>query len=60
MTHCTSLDSLLKQVTNESSMFHQANLRQTDVASSTINGVTAKRSLLQMWTQTVVDEMVRL
>lgn len=41
-------------------MFHQANLRQTDVDSVTINGVTSQLSLLQMWVETVVQEMVRI
>ncbi|KAH0537520.1 hypothetical protein FGG08_005695 [Glutinoglossum americanum] len=41
-------------------MFHQANMRQTDVPNTTINGVSAKYSLLQMWVETVVQEMVRL
>lgn len=41
-------------------MFHQANLRQTDVAPITINGVTAKISLLQAWVEVQVQEFVRL
>ena len=41
-------------------MFHQANLRQTDVDQVTINGVTAKLSLFQTWTETIVQEFVRL
>lgn len=41
-------------------MFHQANLRQTDVPTSTINGVTAKYSLLQAWLETIVAEMTRI
>lgn len=41
-------------------MFHQANMRQTDMESITINGRTAKLSLLQMWVETIVQEMVRL
>lgn len=41
-------------------MFHQANLRQTDVASITINGNTAQYSLFQAWVETVVQEMIRL
>lgn len=41
-------------------MFHQANLRQTDVPNYTINGVSAKLSLLQIWVETVVQEFVRL
>lgn len=34
-------------------MFHQANLRVADVATTTINGVTKKRSLYQMWAETI-------
>ncbi|KAK4981132.1 hypothetical protein LTR28_004545 [Elasticomyces elasticus] len=41
-------------------MFHQANLRQTDVAATTVNGVSKQYSLLQMWVETVVQEMTRL
>lgn len=41
-------------------MFHQANLRQTDVDELTINGVTAKYSLFQAWVETMVQEFVRL
>src|ERR1700737_77874 len=37
-------------------MFHQANLRVTDVSTSTINGVTKQRSLLQMWVESIVTE----
>lgn len=37
-------------------MFHQANLRVADVAATTVNGVTKKRSLLQMWVETVVAQ----
>lgn len=35
-------------------MFHQANLRVTDVAATTVNGITKQRSLLQMWVETLV------
>lgn len=35
-------------------MFHQANLRVTDVAATTVNGITKQRSLLQMWVETVI------
>lgn len=41
-------------------MFHQANLRQTDVGSITINGQSAQLSLIEMWVETVVQEFVRL
>lgn len=41
-------------------MFHQANLRQTDVTTTTINGVTAKISIFQAWVETQVQEFVRL
>lgn len=37
-------------------MFHQANLRVTDVSNTTINGITKQRSLLQMWMESVVSE----
>jgi hypothetical protein len=41
-------------------MFHQINLRVTDVATSTINSITKKRSLIQMWGETVAGEFTRL
>ncbi|KAI9733677.1 MAG: hypothetical protein M1834_003279 [Cirrosporium novae-zelandiae] len=41
-------------------MFHQANLRQSDVSSTTVNGVSGQYSLLQIWVETIVQEMVRL
>jgi hypothetical protein len=41
-------------------MFHQANLRVTDVHSTTINGVTKQRSLLQMWVETIVSQFTAL
>jgi len=41
-------------------MFHQANLRQTDVAPITINGVSSQISLFQAWVETQVQEFVRL
>ncbi|KAL3422766.1 hypothetical protein PVAG01_06923 [Phlyctema vagabunda] len=41
-------------------MFHQANLRNLDVDSVTINGVTSQLSLIQMWTETVAQEMIRV
>ncbi|KAL1872608.1 hypothetical protein Plec18167_006726 [Paecilomyces lecythidis] len=41
-------------------MFHQANLRQADAPQITINGVTAKLSLLQAWVETMIQEFVRL
>jgi len=41
-------------------MFHQANLRQADAPLTIINGVTSQLSLMQAWTETVIQEMVRL
>lgn len=42
-------------------MFHQANLRQTDVTTITLpNGSTGQYSLFQAWIETVVTEMIRL
>lgn len=41
-------------------MFHQANLRQTDVDSTTVNGVASQFSLLQMWVETVMQEFIRM
>ena len=37
-------------------MFHQVNLRVTDVAATTVNGINKQRSLLQMWVETVVGK----
>lgn len=41
-------------------MFHQANLRQTDVPNTTINGVSSQFSMLQSWVETQVAEFTRL
>ena len=41
-------------------MFHQANLRNTDVDPITINGVSGKYSIMQAWVETQVQEFVRL
>jgi hypothetical protein len=41
-------------------MFHQANLRQADVPEVPVNGVNRKLSLIQIWTEVVLQEMTRL
>ncbi|KAL6406431.1 hypothetical protein AUP68_09225 [Ilyonectria robusta] len=41
-------------------MFHQANMRQTDADSLTIGSQTGKMSLVMAWTETIVQEMMRL
>jgi hypothetical protein len=41
-------------------MFHQANLRQTDVSKNVVNGKSVQMSLLQCWVETVVNEIARL
>lgn len=41
-------------------MFHQANMRQTDVPSITVGSQTGKLSLLQAWVETMVQELTRL
>ncbi|KAH7176824.1 hypothetical protein EDB81DRAFT_898281 [Dactylonectria macrodidyma] len=41
-------------------MFHQANMRQIDVDSITIGSETGKMSLVTAWTETIVQELVRL
>ncbi|KAJ5970919.1 uncharacterized protein N7479_000837 [Penicillium vulpinum] len=41
-------------------MFHQANLRNIDVDPITINGVTAKYSIMQAWVEVQVQEFTRL
>ena len=41
-------------------MFHQANMRQSDVETLTVGSQTGQLSLLQAWTETVVQEMTRL
>lgn len=41
-------------------MFHQANLRQTDMPSITVGSQTGKFSLIQSWVETVVQELTRL
>ncbi|KAH7120670.1 hypothetical protein EDB81DRAFT_666687 [Dactylonectria macrodidyma] len=41
-------------------MFHQANMRQTDADTMTIGSQTGKMSLIMAWTETIVQEMIRL
>ena len=41
-------------------MFHQPNLRQIDVSPTLVNGKMQKLSLLQMWVETIVVEVMRL
>lgn len=41
-------------------MFHQANLRQSDVASTTVGTQSGKLSLLQIWVETITQELARL
>ncbi|KAF2760099.1 hypothetical protein EJ05DRAFT_498070 [Pseudovirgaria hyperparasitica] len=58
-TRSTNVRNLLA-LRHDAFMFHQANLRQTDVANSVVNGVSAKRSLLQIWVEVVLGEMTKL
>ena len=41
-------------------MFHQANLRNSDVAPISVNGLSGKYSIFQAWVETQVQEFVRL
>ena len=41
-------------------MFHQANLRQSDVDTLTVGSQTGQLSIFQAWTETIVQEMTRL
>lgn len=41
-------------------MFHQANLRQIDVDPYTVGTQSGKMSLIQIWVETIVQEMTRL
>ncbi|KYK60816.1 extracellular serine-rich protein [Drechmeria coniospora] len=41
-------------------MFHQANMRQTDVESITVGSQTGKMSLIMSWVETIAQEMYRL
>ena len=41
-------------------MFHQANLRQADVDTITVGSQTAQLSLIEAWTENIVQEMTRL
>lgn len=41
-------------------MFHQANMRVSDVPATTINGKSGQYSLLMTWLEVVVTEMTRL
>jgi hypothetical protein len=40
-------------------MFHQPNIRNTDMDSQVINGKPQKLSLLQMWVETITAELMR-
>jgi hypothetical protein len=41
-------------------MFHQANLRNSDIDPITVNGETGQFSIFQAWVETVVQEFTRL
>ena len=41
-------------------MFHQANMRQGDTDTITVGSQTGKLSLLQIWVETITQELVRL
>jgi len=41
-------------------MFHQANLRYTDMNPTVVNGSSQKLSLFQIWVETIVNEITRL
>ncbi len=41
-------------------MFHQANLRNTDMPSFTVGTQTGQMSLVQIWVETIAQEMTRL
>jgi hypothetical protein len=41
-------------------MFHQANMRSADVESTSVNGQELQMSLLEIWTEVITQEMVRL
>ena len=41
-------------------MFHQANLRSGDVDQITVGSVSGNLSLLQIWVETIIQEMGRL
>jgi hypothetical protein len=41
-------------------MFHQSNLRNADVNSTTVGPITGQLSLIQIWIETVTQEMARL
>lgn len=45
---------------NDPYMFHQANMRQTDAPTITVGNQTGKMSLLQIWVETITQEMARL
>lgn len=41
-------------------MFHQANLRQDDAPSTTVNGETQQLSMFQIWVEVILTELTRL
>lgn len=50
----------LLQLRHDPYMFHQANMRQIDAETITIGSQTGQMSLIQAWSETVVQEMARL
>lgn len=57
---CLNLENHLRLLTPSRFMFHQANLRMADVPEVPVNGVMKKLSLIAIWTEVVLDEMIRL
>lgn len=41
-------------------MFHQANMRQIDAATYTVGSQSGRMSLIQIWVETIGQEMTRL
>lgn len=56
----TTTTKYLLGLKHDAYMFHQANLRSADVPSYTIGSQTGKFSLIQMWVETIIQEMTRL
>ncbi|KAJ3029676.1 hypothetical protein HDV00_009464 [Rhizophlyctis rosea] len=52
--------ALLLNLRHESYMFHQANLRNSDQPSITLNGRTGKYSVLQQWAEHVLGKLLAL
>ena len=55
-SHYSKVIHILSSLTSDPFTFQQANLRVHDVDRTTINGIRKRRSLLQLWVESIVAE----